>query len=172
MLSSWRVAIMASLAERPRSLCTAGATVNALGLGSKPSSSATSAAFSYSTTWLILAKMLCLIRPRIISLGVACNSSARSLTTICGGIETGPVGFSLTAAARRSCERWAGVVVGLPPVRPPPECPWLPWRVVEGRDELLGRDVPFCELPPPLFVLGIGRDCVPEVDGYDVVVLL
>src|SRR5579875_1652577 len=55
----------------------------------------------------MLAKMPCLIRALITSFGVACNRSARSLTMICGGIVTGPVGFSFTAVARRSCVRVA-----------------------------------------------------------------
>src|SRR5579863_9168704 len=99
-----------------------------LGLGSKPSSCATSAAFSYSTTWLMLAKMLSLISPRMISLGVACSNSARSLTTICGGIETGPVGFSLTTGTRLSAGRCVGVLVR------PPDGRFLDARLVRCQD--------------------------------------
>src|SRR5712691_6860717 len=112
MLSSLREAIIASFADSPLLFCTAVVTVGALRLCSKPRSCATMAAFSYSTTWLMLAKMPCLMRPRIVSLGVVCNSSARSFTTICAGIEIGPVGFSFTAATRRSCGRCAGVPGG------------------------------------------------------------
>ena len=88
------------------------------------------------TTWLMLAKMLCLMRPRMTSLGVVCNNSARSFTTIWGGIEIGPVGFSFTTGTRRSgCLR-----TGAPGARLPVRVPYPPGRYVPG--EVLPGRVP------------------------------
>src|SRR6266699_6679265 len=150
MFSSLREAIIASFAESPRVPRVAGDVVTVLKLGSNPNSFAMMAAFSYSTTWLMLAKTPCLIRLRITSFGVACSSSARSLTMICGGIEIGPVGFSLTAVTRRSCGRGAGVA---------------------GRAGEVGRGVPPVLLPGLLTVfdecVGLaGRCCSEPVEGF------
>src|SRR6266571_6696560 len=92
----------------------------------------------------MLAKTPCLMRLRITSIGLVCSESARSFTTICGGIETGPVGFSFTAIARRSCGRCTGAV-GRPAVagRETPCCP--PGRVAVGDalpGLLIGRETP------------------------------
>src|SRR5579875_921690 len=111
----------------------------------------------------MLAKMLCLISPRITSLGVTWRSAARSLTTICGGIEIGPVGFSLIAASRRSCERCD--VPGRPPFLPGPPC--CPGRVTPPGPPCLaaGRGpAPPCTGPPA--VRGpAGRDgCVDALE--------
>src|SRR6266581_503671 len=88
----------------------------------------------------MLAKMLCLMRPRMTSFGVVCNNSARSFTTIWGGMEIGPVGFSLTIGTRRSgCLR-----TGVPEGRPPLRVPYPPGRYVPGEvlpDRIPGRVV-------------------------------
>src|SRR5690348_1295115 len=79
--------------------------------------------------------MLRVIRLRMTSLTETLSSSARSLTTICGGSATGPLGLTATAAARD------GAVAGplpLPrpcgaPLPPPPRAPLPPGRPPPGR---------------------------------------
>src|SRR5436853_32758 len=99
----------------------------------------------------MLAKMPCLIRRRMTSLGVVCIRSARSLTIIFGGIAIGPVGFSFTAAILRSCGRCTGVA---------------------GR--VGGRAVVGCACPPGRAVPGWAGRMVPvgRPGPVDVVVLL
>lgn len=102
------------------------------------------------------------MRLRMTSLGVACNNVARSLTTICGGIETGPVGFSFTGALRRSCGRCAGV-----PGRLAPAGRVVPGRVGAGCPCPAGRTVPGDALPGRL----PGREGTPGLTGRCIVVL-
>lgn len=105
------------------------------------------------------------MRLRMTSLGVVCNNVARSLTTICGGIETGPVGFSFTAALRRSCGRCAGA-----PGRLAPAGRVVPSRAGAGRPWYpcpVGRAVPGDTLPGRL----LGREGTPGLTGRCTVVL-
>src|SRR5512146_1724024 len=87
--------------------------------------------------------MLCLIKVRMTSVTETFNTSARSLTIICGGSDIGPVGFSFTAGIRRSGVRDVALPEGRdgrvpgPPERPgppgppgPPERPGPPGRPV------------------------------------------
>src|SRR2546425_5340417 len=68
----------------------------------------------------------------MISFGVAWSSSARSFTTICGGMEIGPVGFVFAAEARRSWGRCAGVVGRGVLGRAAVGWPCVPGRAVPG----------------------------------------
>src|SRR5947208_14641882 len=121
----------------------------------------------------MLAKMLCLMRPRMTSFGVVCINSARSFTTIWGGMEIGPVGFSFTIGTRRSGCLRTGVPGACPPTRVPrPPGRYVPGEVLPGR--VPGRVVALpgavvrcagvllagrCtgEVVPPLRCLGSGR---------------
>src|SRR5205085_9981788 len=86
-----------------------------------------------------------------------------SFTTIFGGIETGPVGFSLAATTRRSCGRCAGVP-GRVPGRAVVGCPGTPVRVAPGRLATPGRAVPIDALPLTALVAA-GRACEPTCVG-------
>src|SRR6185312_4003322 len=77
--------------------------------------------------------MLRVIRLRMTSLTETLSSSARSLTTICGGSATGPLGLTAVAAARDGAD--AGPLPLPRPCGPPlpPRAPLPPGRPPPGR---------------------------------------